>query len=89
MSSANTSKRPDVKNVRPFFADACHVTGITTAATIWMCAVRSIVCGLVYWVILGITVGLTAFVLLLGRPLERLAEKLFHRRTSGPPDHSV
>jgi len=66
-----------------------HVTGLTTAATIWMCAVLGIVCGLGYWVILGITVGLTAFVLFLGRPLERLAEKLFHRHGSGPPDHSV
>lgn len=66
-----------------------HVTGITTAATIWMCAVLGIVCGLGYWVILGISVGLTAFVLLLGRPLECLAEKLFHRHGSGPPDHSV
>jgi len=68
---------------------AGHVTGLTTAATIWMCAVLGIVCGLGYWVILGITVGLTAFMLLLGRPLERLAEKLFHRHGSGPPDHSV
>lgn len=68
---------------------AGHVTGLTTAATIWMCAVLGIVCGLGYWVILGITVGLTTFVLLLGRPLERLAEKLFHRHGSGPPDHSV
>ena len=68
---------------------AGHVTGLTTAATIWMCAVIGIVCGLGYWVILGITVGLTAFVLLLGRPMERLAEKLFHRHGSGPPDHSV
>jgi len=68
---------------------AGHVTGLTTAATIWMCAVLGIVCGLGYWVILGISVGLTAFVLLLGRPLERLAEKLFHRHGSGPPDHSV
>jgi hypothetical protein len=50
-----------------------------------MCAALGIVCGLGYWIILGITVGLTAFVLLLGRPLERLAEKLFHRHGSGPP----
>jgi putative Mg2+ transporter-C (MgtC) family protein len=68
---------------------AGHVTGLTTAATIWMCAVLGIVCGLGYWVILGISVGLTVLVLLLGRPLECLAEKLFHRHGSGPPDHSV
>lgn len=68
---------------------AGHVTGLTTAATIWMCAVLGIVCGLGYWVILGMTAGLTAIILLLGRPLERLAERLFHRHASNPPDHSV
>jgi putative Mg2+ transporter-C (MgtC) family protein len=68
---------------------AGHVTGLTTAATIWMCAVLGIVCGLGYWLILGISVALTAITLLLGRPLERLAERLFHRHGSGPPDHSV
>jgi putative Mg2+ transporter-C (MgtC) family protein len=68
---------------------AGHVTGLTTAATVWMCAVLGIVCGLGYWGILGITVALTALVLLLGRPLERLAERIFHRHISGPPDHSV
>jgi putative Mg2+ transporter-C (MgtC) family protein len=68
---------------------AGHVTGLTTAATIWMCAVLGVVCALGYWGILGITVVLTALVLLLGRPLERLAERIFHRHISGPPDHSV
>ena len=68
---------------------AGHVTGLTTAATVWMCAVLGIVCGLGYWGVLGITVGFTAFALLLGRPVERLAERLFHRHSSGPPDHRV
>jgi putative Mg2+ transporter-C (MgtC) family protein len=68
---------------------AGHVTGLTTAATVWMCAVLGLVCGLGYWGILGITVILTTLVLLLGRPLERLAERIFHRHISGPPDHSV
>ena len=66
-----------------------HVTGLTTAATIWICAVLGTVCGLGHWVILGIAVGLTVFALLLGRPIERLAERLFKRHVSGPPDHSV
>ncbi|MEY2563505.1 MAG: putative Mg2+ transporter-C (MgtC) family protein [Verrucomicrobiota bacterium] len=66
-----------------------HVTGLTTAATIWMCAVLGLVCGLGYWGVLGTTVVLTVFLLLLGRPLERLAERVFHRHASGPPDHSV
>lgn len=68
---------------------AGHVTGLTTAATVWLCAVLGLVCGLGYWGILGITVILTTLVLLLGRPLERLAERIFHRHISGPPDHSV
>jgi len=68
---------------------AGHVTGLTTAATIWICAVLGIVCGLGHWVLLGIAGGLTTLILLLGRPLERLAERLFHRHSTEPPDHSV
>jgi len=66
-----------------------HVTGLTTAATIWMCAVLGIVCGLGYWTLLGIAIVLTTLLLLLGRPIERLAERLFHKHAAGPPDHSV
>jgi len=66
-----------------------HVTGLTTAATIWICAVLGIVCGLGYWVLLGTSVVITVLVLLLGRPIERLAEKLFHKHATEPPDHSV
>jgi putative Mg2+ transporter-C (MgtC) family protein len=66
-----------------------HVTGLTTAATIWICAVLGIVCGLGYWWLLGTAVVITVLVLLFGRPIERLAEKLFHRHATQPPDHSV
>src|SRR5450759_4447090 len=66
-----------------------HITGLTTAATIWICAVLGIVCGLGYWRLLAIAVALTACTLLFGRPVERLAERLFKRHESGPPDHSV
>ena len=66
-----------------------HVTGLTTAATIWICAVLGIACGLGYWFILAITIGLTAFALLFGRRVERLVERLFKRHDSGPTDHSV
>ncbi|HEX7530301.1 MAG TPA: MgtC/SapB family protein [Pyrinomonadaceae bacterium] len=66
-----------------------HVTGLTTAATIWICAVLGIVCGLGYWHVLAITIGLTAVTLLFGHPLERLAERLFKRHESGPTDRSV
>ena len=67
-----------------------HVTGLTTAATIWICAVLGIVCGLGYWFTLAITVGLTTFALLFGHRIERfLAERLFKRHPPGPTDHSV
>jgi putative Mg2+ transporter-C (MgtC) family protein len=66
-----------------------HISGLTTAATIWICAVLGLACGLGHWGVLGITVVLTALVLLLGRPLERLAERLFKRHIATPPDHSV
>jgi putative Mg2+ transporter-C (MgtC) family protein len=66
-----------------------HVTGLTTAATIWICAVLGIVCGLGNWSLLGIAVVLTTLLLLFGRPIERLAEKLFHKHATEPPDHSV
>ena len=66
-----------------------HISGITTAATIWSCAVLGLVCGLGLWVILGISLALTTITLLFGRRLERLAEKLFHRHATKPPDHSV
>ena len=66
-----------------------HVTGLTTAATIWICAVLGMVCGLGYWHVLAVTLGLTAFALLFGHPLERLAERLFKHRVEKPPDDKV
>ena len=42
---------------------AGHVTGLTTAATIWVCAVLGLICGLGYWFILGVSVVLTAPIL--------------------------
>jgi putative Mg2+ transporter-C (MgtC) family protein len=66
-----------------------HVTGLTTAATIWICAVLGVVCGLGHWPVLGIALALTVIALALGRPAERLAERLFHRKQTKPPDPSV
>ena len=66
-----------------------HISGLTTAATIWICAVLGLVCGLGHWVVLGTAVALIIVALIFGRPLERLAERLFKRHASGPPDHSV
>lgn len=57
-----------------------HVSGLTTAATIWICAVLGIVCGLGYWLILAIALVLTLIALFFGKPIERLAERCFKHR---------
>jgi putative Mg2+ transporter-C (MgtC) family protein len=64
-----------------------HVSGLTTAATIWVCAASGIVCGLGYWSIVGISVGLTLAVLLFGEAFERVAERIFKRNRPQPSDH--
>jgi putative Mg2+ transporter-C (MgtC) family protein len=56
-----------------------HVTGLTTAATIWLCGVLGVACGLGYWSIFAIAVGLSVLVLALGGPIEYLAERLLKR----------
>lgn len=68
---------------------AGHVTGLTTAATIWLCAVLGIVCGLGYWILMGMGFGFTLLVLLLGRPIERKFEHWFKRDREHPLDHGV
>lgn len=64
-----------------------HVSGLTTAATIWVCAALGIVCGLGYWSLVGIAVGLTLVVLLFGEAFERVAERVFKRKRAEPSDH--
>jgi putative Mg2+ transporter-C (MgtC) family protein len=64
-----------------------HVSGLTTAATIWVCAALGIVCGLGYWSIVGISVVLTLAVLLFGEAFERVAERIFKRNRPEPSDH--
>jgi putative Mg2+ transporter-C (MgtC) family protein len=55
------------------------VSGLTTAATIWVCAALGIVCGLGYWSLLGVSVGLILVVLLFGEAFEGVAERIFKR----------
>jgi len=57
-----------------------HVTGLTTAATVWLCAVLGVTCGLGYWSVLVIAAGLSVLVLALGGPIEYLAERLLKRK---------
>src|SRR6476660_10323351 len=44
-----------------------HVTGLTTAASIWLCGVLGVTSGLGYWSIFAIATGLTAVVLIIGK----------------------
>jgi len=48
-----------------------HVQGLTTAASIWVCAVIGIACGAGKMIIAMAVVIITLAVLILGRPLER------------------
>ena len=66
-----------------------QVSGLTTAATIWICAVLGVACGLGYWPVLGIAIGLTALALATGGPIEHFAERLFKRKKSKPTDPGV
>ncbi|SRR6266851_901856 len=66
-----------------------HVTGLTTAATIWICAVLGVAFGLGYWSVLGIAIGLTVIALVFGKPVEHFAERFFKRKRSAPTDPSV
>ena len=65
-----------------------HVTGLTTPAGIWVCAALGIVCGLGYWEVVGVSIGLILLVLLLGRSVELVAERIFKRHRGGP-DHGA
>lgn len=53
-----------------------HVQGLTTAATIWICAAIGIACGAGKIGIAVVVVIITLGVLLLGRPLERFVARL-------------
>lgn len=54
--------------------------GLTTAATVWVCAALGIACGLAAWSVVGVGVGLTLIVLVVMEPLDELVEKLRARR---------
>ena len=66
-----------------------HVTGLTTAAAIWVCAALGIVCGLGYWEVVGVSGALVLLVLLLGRSVELVAERIFKRNKGGRPDQGA
>lgn len=58
-----------------------NVSGLTTAATIWISAVVGFVAGMGYWTILGTTFVFSIGALLFGRSLERASDRLFRRKS--------
>jgi len=57
-----------------------HVAGLTTAATVWLCAALGTVCGMGRWGIVLVSMVFALAILLLGGPFEQMGEKLFGRR---------
>lgn len=55
-----------------------HVQGLTTAASIWVCAVIGIACGAGKIMIAAVVTVITLAVLILGRPLERGIARMAH-----------
>jgi len=54
-----------------------HVSGLTTAATIWVAAVLGTLCGLGHWLLIGISSLLIFGILTIGGRLEKMAERVF------------
>jgi putative Mg2+ transporter-C (MgtC) family protein len=54
-----------------------HVTGLTTAATIWTAAVLGVFCGLGHWGLAALSALLALGILHGGGTVERLAERIF------------
>jgi len=63
-------------------ADGHHVSGLTTAASIWLAACLGCACGTGAWAITACAFALIMLILILGGPLERWAL----RRFKPPPD---
>ena len=65
-----------------------HVSGLTTAATIWVAAVLGTLCGLGYWLLVGVATVLIMSVLTFGVTVEQFAERIFKRDNHEPLEHS-
>ena len=62
-----------------------RVSGLTTAATIWLSASLGVVCGMGYWMPILVAMVLIFLVLLFGGPLEIFVER-FLGRSNGNAD---
>ena len=53
-----------------------HISGLTTAASLWLVAALGIACGAGLWVMSLVALGLALLVLVAGEPLERMLHRL-------------
>ena len=65
-----------------------HPSGLTTAATIWVCAIIGLLCGLGYWVMITISTVLVLSVLVFGHFIENVGIRFF-KREKPPTDDDV
>ena len=59
---------------------AGHISGLTTAATVWICAVIGFVSAVANWGLLALVFVLTMIALAIGGAVERFTDRLFSRR---------
>lgn len=52
-----------------------HISGLTTAASLWLVACLGIACGVGLWVMSLVALGLALLVLVAGEPLERVLHR--------------
>lgn len=64
-----------------------QVSGLTTAASIWLVASLGIACGSGYWLAALATLVLALIVLVLGGPLEGFLRRVFGRADPNEPAH--
>ncbi|ODN70877.1 MgtC/SapB family protein [Methylobrevis pamukkalensis] len=55
--------------------DRGRIKGLTTAASIWMTGALAVTCALASWLLVAVALGLTLFLLIVVRPLDRWLER--------------
>ncbi|HST58501.1 MAG TPA: MgtC/SapB family protein [Longimicrobium sp.] len=60
-----------------------HISGLTTAASLWVVACLGIACGVGLWQMAVVALVLALLVLILGEPVERMLHRLVGNRGKG------
>lgn len=66
-----------------------HVSGLTTAATIWLTALLGVACGAGYYVATGLALGFSALAVLYGGRVERSWRRRFPGQLDDKPPDSA